>query len=43
VFYKFLRALAGLESGRHCRVCRDAISPGDLFGLGEGVCEPCRE
>jgi hypothetical protein len=43
VFYRFLRALAGLEAGRDCRVCGDAISPKDLFGLGEGVCEPCRE
>jgi hypothetical protein len=42
VVYKFLRALAGLESGRDCRVCRGTISAKDLFGLGE-VCEPCRE
>ena len=41
--YKVLRALAGLESGRECRVCGETIRPKDLFGLGEGVCQACRE
>lgn len=40
--YKFLRALAGLESGQECRVCKQTVSPNDHFGLSEGVCEPCR-
>jgi hypothetical protein len=43
VFYKLMKALAGLESGRECRVCRQTISPKDDFGLSEGVCEPCRD
>jgi hypothetical protein len=43
VFYKLLRALAGFETGRECRVCGDAISRKDDFGLSEGVCGPCRD
>jgi hypothetical protein len=43
VFSKLLKALAGLEAGRECRVCGDAISRKDDFGLSEGVCAPCRD
>jgi hypothetical protein len=39
--YRVLRALAGLERGRHCRRCDEAIL-GDAFGLSEGVCRACR-
>jgi len=36
------RALAGLETGRHCRSCGEAILRADLFGRSEGVCAACR-
>lgn len=41
--WKWLRALAGLESGRWCRSCEEPIPSGDPFGMSEGVCRPCRE
>jgi hypothetical protein len=41
--WNVLRALAGLESGRTCRSCHDAISRVDRFGRSEGVCGPCRD
>ena len=40
--WNVLRALAGLETGRSCRQCQDAISGADPFGRSEGVCHPCR-
>jgi hypothetical protein len=40
--YSTFRALVGLESGRWCRGCCDAIARGDAFGLSEGVCRACR-
>ena len=40
--WNVLRALAGLETGRSCRRCADAIPRGDAFGRSEGVCHPCR-
>jgi hypothetical protein len=40
--WNVLRALVGLESGRTCRSCDDAISRVDPFGRSEGVCGPCR-
>jgi hypothetical protein len=41
-FWNFFRGLAGLESGRWCRRCGEAIGRGDRFGRSEGVCSPCR-
>jgi hypothetical protein len=32
----------GLEQGRHCRTCDEAILRDDQFGLSEGVCRACR-
>jgi hypothetical protein len=40
--WRFFRGLAGLESGRWCRACGEAIDRRDLFGRSEGVCAPCR-
>jgi formylmethanofuran dehydrogenase subunit E len=40
--YKLFRALAGLEAGRTCRSCGEAILAQDAHGLGEGVCKSCR-
>jgi len=40
--YRTVRALFGLESGRACRTCGDAIAAKDAFGLSESVCRPCR-
>jgi hypothetical protein len=40
--WNVLRALAGLETGRSCRRCEDAIPRADRFGRSEGVCHPCR-
>jgi len=40
--WKLLRGLAGLESGRSCRCCSEAILAADPFGMSEGVCRPCR-
>ena len=41
--YDLFRAMAMVVSGRDCRVCGDAIRPGDEFGVSEGVCVTCRE
>jgi hypothetical protein len=41
-FFTFFRALAGLESGRWCRSCGEAIRRDDRFGASEGVCPACR-
>jgi hypothetical protein len=38
VIYRLIRSLAGLESGRTCRVCGDSIARSDAFGLSESVC-----
>jgi hypothetical protein len=38
-----LRALYGLETGRSCRACGEAISQQDAFGTSEGVCHRCRD
>lgn len=40
--WNVIRALAGLEAGRACRSCHEAIPADDVFGMGEGVCRPCR-
>ena len=40
--WNVLRALVGLETGRSCRSCHDAIPYVDEFGQSEGVCRPCR-
>ena len=40
--YRVLRALMGLERGRSCRRCNEAILADDSFGLSEGVCRACR-
>lgn len=40
--YTLLRALFGLEAGRACRSCGDAILGSDPFGQSEGVCRVCR-
>jgi hypothetical protein len=40
--WKLLRGLKGLESGRSCRCCGEAILAPDRFGMSEGVCRPCR-
>lgn len=40
--WNVLRALAGLETGRACRKCRESIPHSDHFGTSEGVCQPCR-
>lgn len=42
MLYKLIRSLYGLESGRTCRRCADAISQRDPFGVSEGVCSSCR-
>jgi hypothetical protein len=34
--------MAGLEAGRWCRGCGEAIARDDRFGASEGVCRPCR-
>jgi hypothetical protein len=41
--WRVVRGLAGLESGRWCRDCGDAIPSADAFGLGEGFCTACRQ
>ena len=43
MIYSLLRSIVGLDAGRSCRTCSEAITKGDLFGLSEGVCHPCRE
>jgi hypothetical protein len=43
VMRKWLRGIAGLESGRSCRRCSESIPRTDPFGQSEGVCRPCRE
>ena len=40
--WKLLRALVGLEAGRSCRRCGEAILRHDPFGRSEGVCSACR-
>ena len=40
--YKLVRALAGPQSGRFCRVCAESIQTKDDFGQSEGVCRSCR-
>lgn len=40
--WNVIRALAGFETGRVCRSCREGIPAGDAFGMSEGVCHPCR-
>jgi hypothetical protein len=40
--WKVLRALTGVERGRSCRGCGEAILVKDGFGMSEGVCSPCR-
>jgi hypothetical protein len=40
--WRFMRGLAGLETGRWCRRCGEPIERSDPFGLSEGVCVPCR-
>ena len=40
--WKLFRALAGVEAGRSCRRCGEAILARDPFGTSEGVCRPCR-
>ena len=40
--WNLMRSLAGMESGRWCRGCGESIDRGDLFGLSESVCGPCR-
>ena len=42
ITWKTLRALAGRESGRWCRSCREPIAAADGFGQSEGVCPACR-
>ena len=42
VTYKLFQALVGLEAGRSCRCCGQAIVGNDPFGMSEGVCRPCR-
>ncbi len=42
MLYKLIRSLYGLESGRVCRRCTEAISRRDPFGVSEGVCTSCR-
>ncbi|HUK44350.1 MAG TPA: hypothetical protein VLV28_03570 [Gaiellaceae bacterium] len=41
--YRVIRAMFGLESGRACRSCGEAIHAHDAFGISEGVCRPCRQ
>jgi hypothetical protein len=40
--YRLVRALFGLETGRSCRRCAEAIRADDPFGSSEGVCRACR-
>ena len=40
--FNVMRALAGLEAGRRCRSCGEAIHGNDPFGRSEGVCRSCR-
>jgi len=40
--FKLFQALVGLEAGRACRCCGQAIVDDDPFGMSEGVCRPCR-
>jgi hypothetical protein len=37
-----VRAIAGQETGRRCRVCGEPIATKDCFGMSEGVCRACR-
>lgn len=39
---KVLQVFAGLETGRSCRRCSEAIPREDAFGWSEAVCSPCR-
>jgi formylmethanofuran dehydrogenase subunit E len=39
---KWLRGLAGFETGVRCRRCTEPIPESDQFGQSEGVCGPCR-
>lgn len=40
--YSLMRAMAGIESGRHCRSCHEPIDRHDRFGMSEAVCSACR-
>ena len=40
--WRVFRALAGVEAGRYCRRCGEAILRADPFGRSEGVCAACR-
>jgi hypothetical protein len=40
--WRVLRALTGVERGRSCRNCGEAILAKDPFGMSEGVCNACR-
>ena len=40
--WRFFRTLAGLESGRWCRACGEAIPGADAFGRSEGCRLACR-
>jgi len=40
--WRLFRALAGVEAGRSCRCCGEAILGSDPYGRSEGVCRPCR-
>lgn len=42
MLYRLVLALAGRYFGRECRTCGEPISPGDEFGVSEGVCAACR-
>lgn len=40
--WSLVRVLSGREAGRLCRCCGEPIVRDDRFGMGEGVCTPCR-
>ena len=40
--WRLLRGIAGLDHGRHCRRCGEAVLRSDRFAMSEGVCGPCR-
>ena len=41
--WNVIRAVAGFETGRACRSCRENIPAGDAFGMSESICSPCRD